>query len=141
MKRVSVAILALAATVATAPAWAAMVNYTATLNGASQVPAKTTAGTGAMEATLDTSTKMLNYTVTYSGLSGPATAAHIHAPAAVGANAGVAIGFPLPVTSPIKGSVPVTDDQIKAMDAGMTYVNVHTAANTGGEIRGQIIKK
>ncbi len=140
MKRISVAVLALAATVATAPAWAAMVNYTATLNGASEVPAKTTAATGAMEGTLDTSTKMLNYTVTYNGLSGPATAAHIHAPAAAGANAGVAVPFPS-AASPIKGSVAVTDDQIKAMDTGMTYVNVHTAANPGGEIRGQIAKK
>ena len=140
MKHTAIAVLALAASIVGAPAWAATVNYTATLNGASEVPAKTTAGTGTMGGTLDTATKMLTYTVTYTGLSGPATAAHIHAPAAAGANAPVAVPFPSPA-SPIKGTVAVTDDQIKAMDAGMTYVNVHTAANPGGEIRGQIAKK
>lgn len=140
MKNLTLATLALSAVLVTVPAWAATVNYTATLNGASEVPAKTTGGAGTMEGSLDTATKMLTYTVTYNGLSGPATAAHIHAPAAAGANAGVAVPFPSPA-SPIKGTVAVTDDQIKLMDTGMTYVNVHTAANPGGEIRGQIMKK
>lgn len=140
MKSLSIVTLALAAGLATAPAWAATEHYTATLNGASEVPAKTTSGTGTMEGSLDTATKMLTYTITYSGLSGPATAAHIHGPAAVGANAGVVVPFPSPA-SPIKGSVAVTDAQIKLMDTGMTYANVHTAANPGGEIRGQIMKK
>lgn len=140
MKKSSIAVLALAASIVTAPAWAAMVNYTATLNGASEVPAKTTGGTATMQGTLDTATKMLTYTITYSGLSGPVTAVHIHAPAAVGANAGVAVPF-APAPSPIKGTVALTDAQIKDLDTGMAYANIHTAADPAGEIRGQIAKK
>ena len=116
-------------------------NYTATLTGASEVPPKTTGGTGTLQASLDTTTKILTYTLTYSGLSGPATAGHIHAPAAVGANAGVAVPF-TPSASPMTGTTkPLTDAQIKDLDTGMAYANIHTAANPGGEIRGQIAKK
>jgi CHRD domain len=72
-------------------------------------------------------------------LTGPATAAHFHGPAAVGANAGVVVPFN-PVTSPITGKATLTDAQIADLETGKWYANVHTAANPGGEIRGQMVK-
>jgi CHRD domain len=119
---------------------AAMLQFHATMNGASEVPPKQTAGTGEALATLDTAKKQLNYTVSFENLSGPATAAHFHGPAAAGKNAGVAvpIGGASP-TSPVHGTATLTDAQIKDLEAGMWYVNVHTAANPGGEIRGQVL--
>lgn len=119
---------------------AAMLQFHATLNGASEVPPKQTAGTGEALATLDTDKKELSYTVTFENLSGPATAAHFHGPAAAGKNAGVAvpIGGKGP-TSPVHGMATLTDAQMKDLKAGMWYVNVHTAANPGGEIRGQVM--
>jgi hypothetical protein len=87
---------------------------------------------------LDTATKTLNWTVTYSGLT--PTAGHIHGPAAPGANAGVLVPFTGGLVSPIKGSATLTDAQISDLEAGRTYVNLHTADNKGGEIRGQLVR-
>ena len=122
-----------------AAAQAETVAFNATLNGASEVPAKTTDGKGTASASLDTATKVLTYGVQYSGLSGPATAGHFHGPADPGANAGVAMPFPTP-TSPIQGTATLTDAQMADLMAGKWYANVHTAANPGGEIRGQMVR-
>ena len=116
------------------------VTFHATMNGATEVPAKTTNGTGTVAATLDTATKMLTYTVTYSGLTGPATAAHFHGPADPGANAGVLVPLSPPLTSPIKGEATLTPAQVTDFMDGKVYANVHTAENKGGEIRGQLTK-
>jgi hypothetical protein len=119
---------------------AATQKYHATLNGASENPATTSTGTGTLAASLDTATKTLTYTVTFDGLTGPATMAHFHGPADKGANAPVAvvIGTPGP-TSPVTGSAVLTDDQIKDLRGGKWYANVHTAANKAGEIRGTVL--
>jgi hypothetical protein len=119
---------------------AATQQYHAIMNGKSEVPPTTSAGTGTASATLDTSTRELKYTVTFENLSGPATAAHFHGPAAKGANAPVVvpIGGPNP-TSPVSGTATLTEQQMKDLQAGKWYVNVHTAANKGGEIRGQVL--
>ncbi len=122
-----------------AAARAETVPFSATLAGASEVPPKTTAGTGAATASLDTASKTLTYNVEYSGLSGPATAAHFHGPADSGANAGVVVPFPTPA-SPIKGTATLTDAQMADLMAGKWYANVHTAANPAGEIRGQMTR-
>lgn len=118
---------------------AATVNYTAKLSGAREVPKTDSKGTGKLDATFDTQTKAFNYTLTFDGLSGPATAAHIHGPAMRTQNAGVVapLGDKNP-TSPVTGSVTLTDDQVKMLRSSKLYVNVHTAANPGGEIRGTI---
>jgi hypothetical protein len=116
------------------------INFKADLSGASEVPPVTSAGKGTATASLDTATKTLNWTVTYSGLSGPATAGHIHGPAAPGANAGVLVPFTGGLVNPIKGSATLTDAQISDLEAGRTYVNLHTADNKGGEIRGQLVR-
>jgi hypothetical protein len=120
------------------PAFAATLEFHADLKGASEVPAKTTAGTGEALAKLDTTTKQLTYTVTFDKLSGPATAAHFHGPAAPDANAAPVVPLPAPVVSPYHGTATLTDAQIADLQAGKWYVNVHTAANPGGEIRGQV---
>ncbi|MFK0687272.1 CHRD domain-containing protein [Mesorhizobium sp. IMUNJ 23033] len=121
------------------PAMADIVKYKATLDGSQQSPPVTTKGKGTATFTFDTAKKKLSWNVKYSGLSGPATAAHIHGPAAAGENAGPVIPFKK-VKSPIKGSATLTDAQAADLEAGKYYVNVHTKANPDGEIRGQIEK-
>lgn len=139
MRRFAMAALTAAALFAGTSAQAEMVQMKATLNGAQEVPAVNTQGTGTATFMFDTVTRKLDWDISYSGLSGPAAAAHIHGPAAAGANAGVMVPFPAPA-SPIKGSATLTEAQAADLMAGRTYVNVHTAANGGGEIRGQITR-
>ena len=115
------------------------VKYTAKLDAASETPPNDSKGMGMLDATYDTSTKMLTWTVTYSGLTGPATAAHFHGPAPAGKAAGVLVPIKSDLSSPIKGSASLTDDQAKALKDGMIYFNFHTAANKAGEIRGQLM--
>jgi len=134
--------LVLAAVVAVAAAGVAnaeTLRFRAMLAGASEVPPNMETGKGEATATLDTATKMFNYTLTYSGLTGPATAAHFHGPAAPGANAGPVVPIPNAGSSPVTGSATLTDAQIADLRAGKWYVNVHTAAHPPGEIRGQVM--
>ena len=121
------------------PSMAAMMTFKANLSGKSEVPPNTTAGTGEVTVTYDTDSKKLTWKGSYSGLTGPATAAHFHGPAPAGKNAGVMVPI-APNTSPLEGSATLTDAQAKALMDGDMYVNVHTAANKGGEIRGQLMK-
>jgi CHRD domain len=131
--------LALGATMAFAgPAFADKMK--ATLDGKSEVPPNASAGKGAADIDYDAASKKLSWKVTYSGLSGPATAAHFHGPAEAGKNAGVAVAIPNATSSPAEGSATLTDAQAADLMAGKYYVNVHTAANPGGEIRGQVTK-
>ena len=88
----------------------------------------------------DAATKKMSWKLTYSGLTGPATAAHFHGPAEAGKNAGVALAIPNATSSPAEGSATLTDVQANDLMAGKYYVNVHTAANPDGEIRGQVTK-
>ena len=131
--------LALGAAVAfSGPAFAEKLK--ATLSGATEVPANTSAGKGAADIDYDAATKKLSWKLTYSGLTGPATVAHFHGPAEEGKNAGVAVMIPNATSSPVEGSATLTDAQATDLLAGKYYVNVHTAANPGGEIRGQVTK-
>src|SRR5882757_5414656 len=133
------AALALGTTVALiGPAFAEKMK--ATLDGKSEVPATTSAGTGTADIDYDAATKKLSWKLTYSGLSGPATMAHFHGPAEAGKNAGVAVPITNATSSPAEGSATLTDAQAADLVAGKYYVNVHTAANPGGEIRGQVSK-
>src|SRR6201986_3603260 len=131
--------LVLAATLAfVAPACAE--KFKATLDGKSEVPATTSTGTGTADIDYDPATKKLSWKLTYTGLSGPATAAHFHGPAAAGENAKVSVAIPGATSTPAEGSATLTDAQAADLEAGKLYVNVHTAANPGGEIRGQVTK-
>ena len=133
------AILALVAALAS-PALAETVTYSAALKGADEVPPNDTKGSGMVEAKYDTATMKLSYTVTYSGLTGAATAAHFHGPAKAGVNAGPIITLEN-LASPIKGESTLTAEQAKQLADGLWYLNVHTAAHPPGEIRGQLMKK
>jgi hypothetical protein len=112
----------------------------ASLDGKSEVPANASTATGTADVDYDPASKKLSWKLTYTGLSGPATAAHFHGPAEAGKNAGVAVPIPNQASSPVEGSATLTDTQAADLMAGKYYVNVHTAANPGGEIRGQVSK-
>jgi len=138
-----------------------IVTFRATLSGANEVPANASTGSGTFVATLDTSTNVFTYDVTFSGLSSNVTLGHIHGPSAAGANANPTINFATlagssfttgattgtahgsttltaatPITATING-----DSLKKLLFAGLTYANIHTANIGGGEIRGQITKQ
>ena len=121
-------------------ALAETVTFKVNLNAQQQVPANDSKGTGTADVTFDTATKTLNWTVSFSGLTGDATAAHFHGPAEAGKNAGVVVPIGNNPTSPATGSATLTDAQAADLMAGRMYINVHTAANRGGEIRGQVTK-
>jgi CHRD domain-containing protein len=133
--------LMFAAMVATAPvALAETVTLKANLKASEAAPPNDSKGTGTLQATYDTTSKQLSYTVNYSGLSGSATAAHFHGPADLGKNAGVVVPVQGSVASPIKGTAALTDAQAADLMAGKWYFNVHTEAHKPGEIRGQVTK-
>ncbi len=125
---------------ASGAAFADTVALKADLEPSSEVPPRVSHGHGMLNATFDTSSKSLNWTVTYEGLSTPVTAAHFHGPAPVGQNAGVQVPIPKgELASPIKGSATLNDKQVTDLMAGQWYFNVHTQQNPSGEIRGQVL--
>lgn len=144
----------------TAPA-STIVSFKATMNGAGEVPANSTTGTGTFTATLDTATNLFTYDIAFSGLTSNVNNGHIHGPASATASAGTTLNFNTwpgaqfsfgapagtahgvailsaanPITATISG-----DSLKKLLLAGLTYANIHTTGNPGGEIRGQILKQ
>jgi hypothetical protein len=116
--------------------------FEANLSASQQVPPAASPGTGAAEVQFNENTNRLTWKVTYSGLTGPATAAHIHGPAPVGQNAGVLIPFTGNLNAqPITGETTITPAQYADLAAGLYYVNIHTARYPGGEIRGQLRRR
>lgn len=118
-----------------APAFGETMMFKADLKGTSEVPPSDSSGSGNAMVTLDTTGKTVAWKITYSGLTGDASAAHFHGPAAVGANAGPAVDISGKIA---EGSAPVTDQQIADLQAGKWYLNIHTAKFPDGEIRGQL---
>ncbi len=138
---IGLGVVALTALVINTPtAFAETVNLKGSLNASQSVPPTNSNGTGNLQATYDTATKQLTYTVTYSGLTGNATAAHFHGPADPDKTAGVVVPVQGSVASPIKGTATLTDAQASDLLAGKWYFNIHTEANRPGEIRGQVTK-
>jgi len=116
-----------------------MYNISATMNGAQESPAVTTNGAGTVTGTYDKSTKTLTYNVTWTNLSGNATIAHFHGPAATGTNAGIVIPFTFTAgATSATGTTTLTAQQESDLLDGLWYANVHTQAHGGGEIRGQV---
>jgi len=140
MRDITAVLFAIGALCAAAPVSAEIIRYVAKLDGASETPPNASKGQGFADVTLDTDARVVSWKVTYSGLSGPATMAHFHGPAAPGAAAGVQIAFPGAMSSPLVGTSPVNDGQIGDLRAGLWYINIHTATNPKGEIRGQLAK-
>jgi hypothetical protein len=141
--RPALVVMACAGVIAFAsPSMADMMKMKASLKGANEVPPTQTSGSGSVDVTYDSGSKKLSWKGTYAGLTGPATAAHFHGPGPSGKNAGVMV--PIfqgdAAKSPFEGSATLNDAQAKALMDGEMYVNIHTAANKGGEIRGQVAK-
>jgi hypothetical protein len=142
---------------------ATLFQTTSTLSGANDVPPVVTPGTGTVEADYDSVAQTLHLHVIFSGLLSGTTAAHIHAPAGPGSNAGVAttvprfVGFPVGVTSgdyetvldltlassynpayvtANGNTVPGAEAALAAaLLNGQAYLNIHTTQNPGGEVR------
>lgn len=116
------------------------ITFVGTLSGSNEVPSNTSTATGSVTVTFNNDTKVLTLTATYNGLT--PTAAHIHNGAA-GVNGPVV--FPLgaaPFTSPVSlTTVALTTAQESDLKANNYYVNFHTTAFPGGEIRAQLIKQ
>lgn len=114
------------------------VTFKATLTGAQEVPANASTATGDATLTFNTTTKIFTLAVTHT-IASP-TNGHIHK-AAVGVSGGVIFPF-ASFTSPISYTSPALDATQEAdLNAGLYYVNIHTAAFPNGEIRGQLIKQ
>lgn len=154
MRRAAI-FLATAALLAAPAAVFAQEPFVAQLTGDAETPPVETDGSGSASFTISDDESSIDFEVTFDGLSGPATMAHIHfgPPDDAGpvmiwlTEVGVTEGSN---TSPISGTA--TEAEFMAVDGGPqtfaealqairdgdTYANVHTADNPGGEIRGQL---
>jgi hypothetical protein len=114
------------------------IQFGATMNGPSEVPSVASAGTGAGVMTLISNA--LSYSFSFTNLSSSAIAGHIHGPADATHSAGVLIPFTVPAATSgnFSGTVTLSAQQLFYMISGLTYANIHTVNNGGGEIRGQI---
>src|SRR6185437_2322190 len=104
------------------------------------VPAVQSGGMASADLTYDPDTKVLTWSVTYSGLSSDVTMAHFHTGAA-GKNGKPALWLTKQgsaVSSPITGQATLTDAQAKQLLAGDWYINLHTKDHPAGEVRGQV---
>jgi len=152
--RITLAAL-LAAGLPIAPASATLLTFEATLSGANEVPANTSPATGFATVVLDDVLNMLSVNMTFSGLTAPTSASHIHCCAPPGTNAPVRLdfvnqGFPINVTSgsyshvfdltTALSSTITLSAFITGLEAGMAYVNIHDAKLPAGEIRGQLTR-
>ena len=115
--------------------------FEVTLSGAEEVPPNSSTGTGT--ATVMIVGDKLKVTVSFEGLTGPLTGAHIHGPALPGATADVIFNI-IPgelaagASSPLRAMFPITEEQKALVREGRTYLNLHTTEFPGGEIRGQL---
>ena len=113
-----------------------------TLNAKSEVPAPKGAPAGAggsFSGTYVENSKgaVLTWKLTFSKLSGAATAAHIHM-GKTGVAGPVVVPLCGPCKSPMSGKATISKAVIAALEGGKAYVNVHTTKNAAGEIRGQV---
>lgn len=142
-KRVFMVFSGLALTGTLTLAQAAPVSFEVPLTGAQQVPPVQTAGSGSAALTYDSSTRVVTWNISFSGLPSQATMAHFHGPAATGKNASPKVWISqkgnMEVTSPMTGQATLSPDEAKMFEAGDMYINVHTKDHPNGEIRGQVV--
>jgi hypothetical protein len=115
---------------------AATLHFAAKLSGGQETPPNDSKGKGQVSATLDTESMTFSYKGDYSGLTGPATAAHFHV-GGPGESGPPVVPLTSPA-SPVSGTATLTAAQVGDLKAGKWYFNVHTAAHPGGELRGQL---
>ena len=121
------------------PASAVNKNFVSVLNGGQEVPPTTSTAIGTGFFTLDTTTAMLCFAVSFTTLDGAETDAHIHGPDAPFTEHPMNIIIGLPLGNPKQGCVgPLTGPQMGELKKGLYYVNIHSAVNPLGEIRGQL---
>jgi hypothetical protein len=114
--------------------------WTAALSSGQEVPkqvVKDTAAHGLFKGTLTGNT--LKWKLTFAKLTGPATAAHIHM-AARGKSGDIVVPLCAPCSSGVTGTATITPSLLSAFNKHLLYVNVHTAKNPDGEIRGQLAR-
>jgi hypothetical protein len=117
---------------------ATKMNFTAVLNAGQEVPKPVGPKAGASgKFTATVSGTKITWKLTFGHLTGPASAAHIHT-GKKGVAGAVIVPLCGPCTTSASGSATLTSAEIASMKAGTTYVNVHTAKNPNGEIRGQV---
>jgi hypothetical protein len=122
-------------------AQAAIVNWSATLAPENEVPpVMNSSGSGSASGTVDTNSGLLTWDISWADLTGPAVGAHFHAQATKAQNAPVVVtvGAISGLSSPTIGDTVITAPQVAFLLAGLWYINVHTATNPDGEIRGQV---
>jgi hypothetical protein len=127
-------------------AHAVTLSFKADLTGRGEVPPNDSPGRGHVEATLDTATNTLNWTVVYSGVTGAPIGAHFHGPVSyIGAtaeeNAPIQVGTPGSLASPFKGTATIDATQAQDLKIGRWYFNLHTPKFPAGEIRGPVVRK
>ncbi|MBW2397186.1 MAG: CHRD domain-containing protein [Deltaproteobacteria bacterium] len=137
--RRSIQVAAIAIVIA-GPAAAVVVPLSAAMNGAQANAGGGTGspGTGSATITFDTGTNMLTWSVTWSGLLGTPTLMHFHGPALPNQNAGAQVGIGV-AGPPVVGNAALSAGQAADLLAGLWYLNLHTTAFAGGEIRGQVL--
>lgn len=136
------ALVAIAGGIAIPIAAAEIITFNIALSGSQEVPPNPSPGTGSAHITIDTVTRFVQVSGTVSGLMAPVTAGHVHGLAAPGATAGVLIAFttiPITIAGNFSGSGFLSVANFDGLMNGLTYVNIHTLAYPGGEIRGQIV--
>jgi CHRD domain len=136
----ALAVLVFAA-VSSARSTSGMYHLSATLNAGQEVPkqvVKNQSGHGSFTATL--SGTHLAWKLTFTKLTGAATAAHIHI-GGMGKAGNVVVPLCTPCKSGMKGTATISASLLKTIKKHGTYVNVHTAKNPSGEIRGQLVAK
>lgn len=119
---------------------AGVIGLNSTLNGANEVHDPTSPGSGSAALSFDTITNQLDWDISWINMSSAVTAAHFHM-APQGQNGGVQvnIGAISGLNSPTIGNAILTAQQAADLLAGLWYINVHTATNLPGEIRGQVL--
>jgi len=140
MKRVTHSIIAATAlAVMASTSWGTIIPLQALMNGAlANAGAGTgSSGTGVMTGTLDDVSNLLSWNVTWGGLTGSPTLQHFHGPALPNQNAGVQVGIGV-AGPPVIGSTTISPSQASDLLGGLWYLNLHTSAFGGGEIRGQV---